>query len=548
MLSRFLEYVLKLSRNAELLIVSGVIAFLSLALPLYVIQALTRYLSNGVDETLYSLTVGVLIALIVEFILRQYRRKAIIDSVNQEQDIHETIEALSKVNFESEKLQSLTNLPAAMRAVRSKLVAKNIDRETYLYDLPFIPVFLIIMYLLSPVSVLLLIIIFTASFVFSSSQIKLSNKSQKLNMPVTALNDRFETQLIKNYSTLFLFSNYRAQLQKFANTLVLEREGRLSVQSSLNLDRVMRSWAMNVLTVLIVFTSSILVFDGEMQVGSLIALNILAARAYPPLANLPVTLMFDAKAISSVAAELGTAGSLEESSHTKLISQDFSGLVEISQLGFQYRSEKVAVFNSLSFTFSPGSVTVITGKNATGKTTLFKLLTGVIQPQVGTILVDGVNMSQLNNNWWRQQVIAVPQEPNFFDGTIMENLEAVSDKVKPEEFATAISTAGLKDFLDKTLNGTDSKLDFPNSKFSLGTRKRIALARAIISDGKFVVMDEPTEGLDSDGAKVFYEYLNLCIDRKKTVVVLSHDPAIIKGASMMINLDNRPFPKVIKVT
>ena len=548
MLSRFLEYVLKLSRNAELLIVSGVIAFLSLALPLYVIQALTRYLSNGVDETLYSLTVGVLIALIVEFILRQYRRKAIIDSVNQEQDIHETIEALSKVNFESEKLQSLTNLPEAMRAVRSKLVAKNIDRETYLYDLPFIPVFLIIMYLLSPVSVLLLIIIFTASFVFSSSQIKLSNKSQKLNMPVTALNDRFETQLIKNYSTLFLFSNYRAQLQKFANTLVLEREGRLSVQSSLNLDRVMRSWAMNVLTVLIVFTSSILVFDGEMQVGSLIALNILAARAYPPLANLPVTLMFDAKAISSVAAELGTAGSLEESSHTKLISQDFSGLVEISQLGFQYRSEKVAVFNSLSFTFSPGSVTVITGKNATGKTTLFKLLTGVIQPQVGTILVDGVNMSQLNNNWWRQQVIAVPQEPNFFDGTIMENLEAVSDKVKPEEFATAISTAGLKDFLDKTLNGTESKLDFPNSKFSLGTRKRIALARAIISDGKFVVMDEPTEGLDSDGAKVFYEYLNLCIDRKKTVVVLSHDPAIIKGASMMINLDNRPFPKVIKVT
>ena len=548
MLSRFLEYVLKLSRNAELLIVSGVIAVLSLALPLYVIQALTRYLSNGVDETLYSLTVGVLIALLVEFILRQYRRKAIIDSVNQEQDIHESIEALSKVNFESEKLQSITNLPEAMRAVRSKLVAKNIDRETYLYDLPFIPVFLIIMYLLSPVSVLLLIIIFTVSFVFSSSQIKLSNKSQKLNMPVAALNDRFETQLIKNYSTLFLFSNYQTQLQKFANTLVLEREGRLSVQSSLNLDRVMRSWAMNVLTVLIVFTSSILVFDGEMQVGSLIALNILAARAYPPLANLPGTLMFDAKAFSSVAAELGTAGSLEESSQTKLISEDFSGLVEISQLGFQYRSEKVAVFNSLSFTFSPGSVTVITGKNATGKTTLFKLLTGVIQPQVGTILVDGVNMSQLNNDWWRQQVIAVPQEPNFFDGTIMENLEAVSDKAKPEEFATAISTAGLKDFLDKTLHGTDSKLDFPNSKFSLGTRKRIALARAIISDGKFVVMDEPTEGLDSDGAKVFYEYLNLCIDRKKTVVVLSHDPAIIKGASMMINLDNRPFPKVIKVT
>ena len=547
MLSRFLEYVLQVSRNTELLIVSAAIAVLSLALPLYVIQALTRYLSNGVDETLYSLTVGVLITLGIEFLLRQFRRKAIAHSINQDQDIHRSIEALSKVNFESEKIQSIPNLPGAMRAFRSKLVAKNIDRETYLYDLPFVPVFLVIMYLLSPISVLILIIILIASFIFSLSQTRISKKFQKLNTPITTLNDSFETQLVKNYPTLLLFSDYQNKLQKFANNLVLEREGKLRVQSSLNLDRIMRSWAMNVLTVLIVFTSSLLVFDGEMQIGSLIALNILAARAYPSLANLPNTLLFETKT-NDVGAELGTYARGEGVPHAKPVPKDFTGLVEISQLGFQYRSEKIAVFNSLSFTFLPGSVTVITGKNGMGKTTLFKLLTGVIQPQVGTILVDGVNMFQLDNNWWRQQVIAVPQEPNFFDGTIMENLEAVSDKAKPEEFATAISTAGLKDFLDKTLNGTDSKLDFPNSKFSLGTRKRIALARAIISDGKFVVMDEPTEGLDSDGAKVFYEYLNLCIDRKKTVVVLSHDPAIIKGASMMINLDNRPFPKVIKVT
>ena len=293
MLSRFIEYVFRVSRNTELFIVSGVITILSLALPVYVIQALTRYLSNGVDETLYALTVGVLITLVIEFLLRQFRRKAIAHSLNQDQDISQSIEALSKVNFESEKIQSLPNLPGAMRAVRSKLVAKNIDRETYLYDLPFTPIFLIIMYLLSPISVLLLLIILIANFIFSLSQTKISNKFHKLSAPITTLNDSFETQLVKNYSTLFLFSNYRTKLQKFANDLVLEREKRLSVQSSLNLDRIMRSWAVNVLTVLIVFTSSILVFGGEMQVGSLIALNILAARAYPLLAHLPTVLLFD---------------------------------------------------------------------------------------------------------------------------------------------------------------------------------------------------------------------------------------------------------------
>ena len=104
MLIRFLEYVLQVCKNAELLIVSGAIAVLSLALPLYVIQALTRYLSNGVDETLYSLTVGVLITLVIEFLLRQFRRKAVAHSINQGEDIYRSIEALSKVNFESEKI------------------------------------------------------------------------------------------------------------------------------------------------------------------------------------------------------------------------------------------------------------------------------------------------------------------------------------------------------------------------------------------------------------------------------------------------------------
>ena len=111
-----------------------------------------------------------------------------------------------------------------MRAFRSKLVAKNIDRETYLYDLPFIPVFLIMMYLLSPVSVLILITILIASFIFSLSQTRISNKFQELNTPITTFNDSFETQLVKNYPTLFLFSDYQNKIQKFANNLVLERK------------------------------------------------------------------------------------------------------------------------------------------------------------------------------------------------------------------------------------------------------------------------------------------------------------------------------------
>ena len=69
----------------------------------------------------------------------------------------------------------------------------------------------------------------------------------------------------------------------------------------------------------------------------------------------------------------------------------------------------------------------------------------------------------------------------------------------------------------------------------------MALARASLSSGNLILMDEPTEGLDKAGAKIFYDYLNNCMALQKTVVVLSHDPAIIKGAGTLINLDSNPL-------
>jgi ATP-binding cassette subfamily C protein LapB len=223
---------------------------------------------------------------------------------------------------------------------------------------------------------------------------------------------------------------------------------------------------------------------------------------------------------------------------------DFSGKVEIKGLRHSYPGHRTALYNDFSFTFFPGSTTVVTGSNGSGKTTMFNLIAGTLAPSEGRVLVDDVNAEQINHDWWRGQLVSVPQEPKFFNDTIYNNLLSVNSNASSIEISKALSDVGLMSFINQSEDGLDTELNSNKGQYNLGFRKRLALARASLNKGAVILMDEPTEGLDAAGAKIFYDFLNVSIADRKTVIVLSHDPAIIRGASTLINLDNKPRPSI----
>ena len=181
---------------------------------------------------------------------------------------------------------------------------------------------------------------------------------------------------------------------------------------------------------------------------------------------------------------------------------------------------------------------MITGSNGAGKTTLFNLISGQLRPLEGLISVGGVNLNQIDQYWWSKRLIAVDQEPEFLDGTIESNLLAVKDGLTSEEILSSLEYVGLTNFLYQSSDGLNTEVGNDRKVFNLGFRKRLALARASLVDGNVVLMDEPTEGVDLLGAKIFYQFLNEQIANGKTSIILSHDPAIIKGADTVIDLDN----------
>ena len=174
------------------------------------------------------------------------------------------------------------------------------------------------------------------------------------------------------------------------------------------------------------------------------------------------------------------------------------------------------------------------------------MLAGIINPSRGQMLVDGLDLQQASLDWWRMQIAYLPQEPSFLNATIRENITMTAAQVDELRLAKIIESVGLVKYLDESANGLEAKLTNNGANLSLGIRHRISLARALMSNCKIAIFDEPTDGLDRDGIACVYSVLNNLSAQGCAIVVISHDPKIIKNASQVIDLSKKPTPRVTK--
>ena len=192
---------------------------------------------------------------------------------------------------------------------------------------------------------------------------------------------------------------------------------------------------------------------------------------------------------------------------------------------------------------------MISGYNSSGKTTLCNSLMGLIQPVKGNILFNGIDIKNYNINYLRKNISYVPQEIDLFNLSIKDNikinLDSSSANYDNDGFLIkVIKMVGLENFINSLTNGLDTEVEDNGKNIPRGIKKRIALARAIISDGKVFILDEPTSALDLDGLKKLYKILNDFRALKKTIIIASHDQSIFKSAGIIIDLSTKPIPRI----
>jgi PrtD family type I secretion system ABC transporter len=194
-----------------------------------------------------------------------------------------------------------------------------------------------------------------------------------------------------------------------------------------------------------------------------------------------------------------------------------------------------AVIADLNFTVKPGQVLAVVGPSAAGKTSLVKLLLGVWAPAEGKVLLDGVEISEWSHDEVGPLVGYVPQEIEFFDGTVAENIARLGE-VDAEKVVAAAKLIDMHDIILGFPKGYDTPLGETGFAPSGGQRQRLAIARAIYGMPKYVVMDEPNSNLDELGESALIQTVLALKQSGSSVVITTHRPRLINVVDMMLVL------------
>jgi ATP-binding cassette subfamily C protein len=173
-----------------------------------------------------------------------------------------------------------------------------------------------------------------------------------------------------------------------------------------------------------------------------------------------------------------------------------------------------------------GEITVLTGPSGAGKTTILDLLLGLHRPQAGAVTVDGVSLDEIAMDSWRKQVGYVPQELVLFHDTILANIQLGDSTISRQDVENALRTAGCWDFIEKLPQGVMTVVGMGGSRLSGGQRQRIALARAIVTDPRLLVLDEVTSALDPEAERVLCANVKR-LAKDKAILAITHRPAFL---------------------
>ena len=195
----------------------------------------------------------------------------------------------------------------------------------------------------------------------------------------------------------------------------------------------------------------------------------------------------------------------------------------VSLVGVTYTYEDcdVAALRDVTLTFTPRTLTAITGDSGAGKSTLLALVLRLLEPSAGRLLLDGQDSTTFDSGAWRRHFAFVPQRPHFMHGSILENLRMARPNAPMREVMAAARLAHADAFIESLPHAYDTMIDDTASTLSGGERQRLALARALVKGAPVLLLDEPTSSLDANTESLINDTLQL-LRRDHTVIVVTH--------------------------
>ncbi len=289
--------------------------------------------------------------------------------------------------------------------------------------------------------------------------------------------------------------------------------------------------------ILVTFLSAILVVNGKMTIGELLAISYIIGQLNSPIKQL---LSFfrslqDATLSLNRLHEIQNETPEEMPNYNQIINSNAD--INIQNLSFQYEGpQSPFVLENINLTIPKGQITAIVGASGSGKTTLMKLLLRFYEPTSGNIFIGTENLNSISPKSLRQNCGVVMQDGYIFADSIERNIATSDENINTDKLQNAVITANIAEYINELPLKYKTKIGASGNGISGGQKQRMLIARAVYKNPNYIFFDEATSALDAENEKIIHENLQTFF-KGKTVLIIAHRLSTVKNADQIIVLD-----------
>jgi ATP-binding cassette, subfamily C, bacterial LapB len=518
------------------------INILALAGTFFTMNVYDRVVPNQAFTTLWSLAIGVSLAMFFEFISRNVRAH-VLDVAGKKADL-----IMGAMLFRKAVSIRMEHKPASSGSFANQLREFESVRDfvasatlASISDLPFTFLYVAVIFMIGGALgfiPLLLIPVIIAVSVFIQWPLK---KVMKENLRESSLKQGILIETVEGIETLKATGGERYMQERWELFSAKASETSMKSKRLSALAMNFVSWITQFQTVMIVVAGVYLIADGKLTQGALIGAVILSSRAIAPLAQVAgLAVRFQqSKAAMESLSKLMERPTEHDPEVAYLNNPTITGAIELRDVGFHYpiaNGPKTEFLKKINIKIEAGERVAILGRVGSGKSSLLRVMSNLYRPTSGQVFSDGLDLSQINPSDWRASVGYVAQDSRLFYGSLRENVMIGRPDASIHELLRVGKLTGIDKMAARHPHGWNMPIGENGDGLSGGQRQLVALARSLLARPALMLMDEPTSAMDTQTEAAFINDLAHAT-QGTTLVVVTHRPSLLQLVDRIIVID-----------
>lgn len=529
----------------QILITCFVLNIFALAPSLFVMFVYDRVISPADLSGLPALALGVSIALIAEYILRDVRSEGLSWMTARLDNLIGGRIFSHLISLPPDLIEQASVAAQVARIRTFESVRDFFSSAVFLafLEIPFVLIAVAVMAAIAGPLVLvpvLMVAAYAGLFLFMREKVK---RAIRLAAKASSVRQQFSIETFEKLRSVRVNGLTNAWKRKFEDLSGREILMNFHMGFLGTVAETIANGLTIIAAVLTIGFGTHLIWAGSMTTGALIASMIIVWRILLPFYSL-CTMIPRLEQLRNSIQQVNNLMDIEtEFDKTGAVLPSLQGQISLDGISLSYNGMADPVIANLNLHVRAGSMIAVTGRNGSGKTSLLKLVKGLYRPQAGTVRLDGFDIRQLDAIELRRQIAYVPQKPDFFPGTVAENLLIGNPFATMQDIEEALRRADAWEEISALPDGVNTEVK--RGAFSISLATRLSLARVYLHTAPVLLIDELPHAVVNGAAGVkLKEYLKEC-KGKKTVLIVTYRGDLLGAADAVVQLAQGEVPKVI---